>query len=119
MSKDTKPKVAAKRPKKPNAAHVLELKDRARLIALLNDEVMQKALANVARLKPGVFFGGSGVEAHAAKDPAMATLIASNRLHQIQGWELFEAALFAQADDPKPAREKPTETFPDETPDKP
>lgn len=105
----------AKRPKKAPIKQPLDLKERTRLIDLLNDPVMQKALGNVARHKPGVFFVGSGLEANATKDTAMATLMANNRLHQIQGWELFEAALFAQADDPKPAREKPTETFSQES----
>lgn len=102
----------AKRPRKPAAPFVLDLKDRTRLASLLNDEVMQKALANAAALKPGVFFVGSGLDANATKDTAMATLMANNRLHQIQGWEMFEAALFRQIEDPKLPREKASETFP-------
>lgn len=104
----------AVRPKKPVAKIALELSHRARLIELLNDPVMQAALANVLLQKPGVFFGGSATEAHKAGDVGMATLLANNRLHQIQGWELFEAALFAQANDPRPPRAPVNETYPTE-----
>lgn len=103
-----------KRPKKQRVALPLELKDRDKLKALLNDPVMQQVLGNISAVKPGVFYVGAGTEAHASKDPAMATLLANNRLHEIRGWEMFETALFAQCEDPKAAREASTETYPDE-----
>lgn len=102
-----------RQPKKQKEFAFLDLKERTKLAALLEDPVMQKALGNISVLKPGAFFVGSGVGVNASKDAAMATLMASNRLHQIQGWEMFEAALFSQADDPKAAKEKLTETYPE------
>jgi hypothetical protein len=105
----------AKRPKKLRTIAALDLKERQSLLAMLNSDVMQKALGNAQAMKPGVFFAGAGTQAGSVKDAAMATLLANNRLHEIRGWESFEAALFAQCEDPKPARSKLDETFPDET----
>jgi uncharacterized protein YbaA (DUF1428 family) len=108
-----KPK--AIKPRKAAAIVPLVLKERAQLAAILNSELMQKVLANAAILKPGVFFSGAGTSAHQAKDAGMATLMSNNRLHEIRGWEQFETAIFVQVEDPKPAKTKINETYPEET----
>ncbi len=103
----------AERPPKISRIIPLVLEERARLIALLNDPIMQKALANAALVKPPSSFAGSGVQVSAVPSAELAMLMANNRLHQIQGWETFETALFAQTLDPKSPRAQVEENYPD------
>lgn len=105
-------KTNAQRPNKRIAAQ-LNLEERTHLAALLNDPVMQRALGNCARCKPGVFIAAAGPDVAAHKSAELATLAANNRLHEIRGWELFEAALYRQLEDPKPRREPTAENYPE------
>lgn len=88
----------------------LVLKERERLREILNDPIFVKAIERAANYKPGAFCAGIGSQIN---DPAASQLIANNRLHEIRGWELFERALYLQAEDPKPQKTKLEETYPD------
>jgi hypothetical protein len=64
---------------------------------MISDPVFQKVIRNAHSKKPKTAPEGTGV---AGKENCQ--LIANNRLHQLQGWEMFEAALFAQAEEVVP-----------------
>jgi hypothetical protein len=88
----------------------LDYNEREKLRSIISDPVFQKAIRNAHSKKPGVNPTGTGV----APNDDCAT-IASNRLHQLQGWEMFEAALFAQAEEAAPRTFMPLkETYPTE-----
>ncbi len=93
-----------KRPRRRPFAAPAPLTDdeRKQLKALLSDGVLRKALARVQNMKPSSFNAPSGIQG------------ANDRLHEIRGWELYEHALFLQAETPKLKSEKPTETYPDQ-----
>lgn len=93
-----------KRPRrKPFSAPApLSEEQRKRLRAILNDDVFRLALSRVQNMKPSAFTATPGVQG------------ANDRLHEIKGWELYEHALFLQAETPKLKSEKPTETYPDQ-----
>ena len=98
------PRIGRKAPKIPGYV-ALALPERTRLLALLDDPVFQQAWANAQLSKPSCFSGGSNT--------ALGTQMASDRLHQLQGWALFEAALLRQCEDPKLERKPLQETYPD------
>lgn len=98
------PKVAEQRARKPAYA-VLDLKARTRLLEILDDPVFQQAWANAQMERPSAFTKGL--------NEALGNQIAANRLHEMRGWEMFSAALLKQTDDPKPARQRMRETYPD------
>lgn len=72
----------------------LTLPERIRLREIINDPVFNKVIRNAHCKKPTT--GPEGVGIHVKTD---SLLIANNRLHQLQGWEMFEAALFSQAEE--------------------
>lgn len=49
-------------------------------------------------------------------DGALGGVIANNRIHQMQGWELFKAALAKQVMDPVPRAPRPVDNYPDQKP---
>lgn len=75
------------------------------LRAIFANPVFIKALANARLSKPPLFVAGI--------DGALAGQIASNRLSQLQGWALFEAALIRQTVPPNQPRKPPPDDFPD------
>jgi hypothetical protein len=93
-----------KRPRKKPFANpdALVHEERLQFRALLENEIFRKAMARVLTMKPSAF--------HVAPGPQAA----NDRLYEIRGWELFEHALYLQAEAPKPKAARPTETFPDE-----
>lgn len=108
----TKPILKVKRP--PVALpSALTFEERTKLAALLNSDVFQKAFGFSSQFKPSVFFSGAGTTIAEMKDAPTAMLMANNRLHEIRGWEMFSAALFAQVEDPKPKLSPTLETYPD------
>lgn len=98
------PAIAKARPQKPQIVP-LELKDRTRLMALLDDPIFQKAWTNAQMSKPSPFAGGLNT--------ALGDRIATNRLHELRGWMMFEAALLRQCEDPKVGRKTPEDNYPD------
>lgn len=78
----------------------LTLEDRTAVRAFLVGSAFRKVLHN-ARLKmPSAFTVGL--------DTALGSVIANNRLHEIRGWKMFEAAIGSQVEDPKaPAPKAP------------
>lgn len=88
----------------------LVLSERERLRQIFADPVFQKALRNAHACMPNKNPVGIGVA-----PGKKSLLIANNRLHELRGWEMFEGALFMQAEE-KVAREfKPlVETFPND-----
>jgi len=88
----------------------LDLKEREKLRGIISDPVFQKVIRNAHSKKPGVNPSGTGVA-----PTERCELIANNRLHQLQGWEMLEAAIFAQAEETVPRAFVPLkETYPTE-----
>ncbi len=89
----------------------LLLAERERLREIINDPVMQLVIRNAHAQKPKTGPVKTGVFDLSEQ----SLLVANNRLHQLQGWEMFEAALFGQAEEAvhfvKPSI---VETFPTE-----
>jgi hypothetical protein len=83
----------------------LELPEREKLSKLLNDPVFIQAWKNAECKRPSAFPGKTDTE--------LGGVIATNRLHQIQGWEMFKAALLIQLLDPKIKPTKLVESYPD------
>lgn len=83
----------------------LVLEERVALAALLNNTAFQKAWNNAMLCRPSLYPEGLNT--------ALGGTVASNRLHELRGWELFKAALIRQAQDPKLDRRTPEETYPD------
>lgn len=86
----------------------LTQKERERFRAILADDVFRKVLARAQNMKPSAFIGVS--DATKGADDRRQT--SNDRLHEIRGWEMFEHALFLQAEDIKRRTNQPTETFP-------
>jgi hypothetical protein len=82
----------------------LNLEERQELRGIFNNSTYKKAFTNARMRKPSAFGG--------ATDGEFGGAIAAKKLHLIQGWELFEAALFLQTLDPKPRAEPLEESFP-------
>jgi len=88
----------------------LDYNEREKLRGIISDPVFQKAIRNAHAKKPSVNPTGTGMA-----PTAQCELIANNRLHQLQGWEMLEAALFAQAEEVAPRAFVPLkETYPSE-----
>lgn len=75
---------------------ILSLDERTALRAMFTSAAFKKALHNARLSKPSEFAGP------AALNSALGSIIANNRLHQMQGWRMFEIALGKQVEDPKP-----------------
>lgn len=84
----------------------LSVEERNELRGIFNNPVYKKAFTNARLRKPSAFGGET--------DGALGGAVSAKKLHLIQGWELFEAALFIQTLDPKPPRQVIEETFPDD-----
>jgi hypothetical protein len=71
----------------------LTLEERVKFREFIVSPLFRKVIRNAFTKRPGVVPKGTGtaVLEH-------SQLIANNRLHQIQGWEMFEAAFFSQAE---------------------
>lgn len=91
-------------PTRPQATP-LNYEERVHLSKLLSDPIFVMAWKNAELGKPPFFT--------ASKEEAYYEQSCAQRLHQLQGWELFKAALLKQVDDPKPKPERLTESFPD------
>jgi len=85
----------------------LSLEERQAFRLAINSTAFKKALANIRWRKPSATPGDLNT--------ALGPQIAINRLHQIQGWEMFETSLAIQALDPVVNPPKSKETWPDES----
>ncbi len=87
----------------------LSLEERQAFRVALKSPAFQKALRNIRLEKPSV---------HMTRDALNGTqgaVIANNKLHEIRGWEMFEAALGKQGLDPVITPAKPKEKYVDES----
>lgn len=114
MPKKKKPKKARVAPvQKDHAADdpikgsyiPLVMGERDRLTAIFTDPAFVKAWRNAKFLGPSMFRGNF--------NDANGALSASNRLHELRGFEAFRIALLGQAEEPKQKTAKPTENFGD------
>ena len=96
-------KLKQHKPAKPEVIPLLN-DERVKLTALLDDPTFVRAWNNAEMFKPSAFPGGL--------DTALGSVIASNRLSQLQGWEMFKTALLRQVEDPKLAKTPLQETYP-------
>jgi hypothetical protein len=97
----------ARRRPKPGRIHIpLSPEERQWFKATLNHATFQRVLDNVYARRPSL----AAPETGCVQPNALA---ANNRLHQLQGWELFEAALIIEAEEPKVKKPQVTETYPD------
>ena len=71
----------------------LTLEERVSFREFIASPLGRKVVRNTFSKRPGVVV--KGVSTSALEQTAQAT---NNRLFQIQGWEMFEAALFSQAE---------------------
>jgi len=78
----------------PTAEEPLTEVERQRFRQMIADPVFQKVIRNAWRYRPPTTPLGTG---ESVRDQN-ALLIANNRLHQLQGWEMFEAAVFSQTE---------------------
>lgn len=83
----------------------LVFEQRIRLSAIFNDPVFRQAWNNAMASRPNLFPQGLSAE-HGQQ-------VGNNRLHQLQGWEMFKAALLREATERKPVAPKITDTYPD------
>jgi len=97
MKKFEGPKMAVEVP--------LTIEERTELKEIFEKPVFRKAFSNARMRKPNAFPPGLST--------ALGDKIAAVQLCRIQGWELFEAALFLQTQDPKQRPIQAEETFPD------
>lgn len=86
----------------------LSLEEREEFRRLLATPLMRKVWNNVRSYRPS-----SGL-AKAELNSALGGVFANNRLHEMRGWDSFEAAFILQAHDPKPVQRQPV---PDNYPD--
>lgn len=84
---------------------LLSLEERSALRVIFKTPAFVKAWNNAKLAKPGVFIGGLN-EKRGKK-------IANNRLHEIRGWEMFEAALQRQILDPVLKKPAAPDDYPD------
>lgn len=87
----------------------LSLEERQAFRAALKLPAFQKALRNIRLEKPSVFIG------KAELNSALGGIAANNRIHEIRGWEMFEAALGKQSLDPVLTPPKAKERYQDES----
>jgi hypothetical protein len=100
-------KLTEERPVAPSFNRLV-MEERDRLREILNDPVFIKAWKNAELSKPSAFppmrdhFEGQFGDARA-----------SHRLHQIQGWEMFKAALIRETLEIVPKPKASSEEYPD------
>lgn len=75
---------------------VLTLEERTALRAMFSTPAFKKALHNARLGKPSEFVGD------VLLNGPLGAHIGNNRLHEMRGWKMFEAALGRQVEDPKP-----------------
>ncbi len=83
----------------------LQLEERERLTAIFADPVFRKAWRNTQLCRPSVVPAGL--------DTALGAQIGNNRLHQMQGWEMFRTAFLRQAEERRVATPIPQANYPD------
>jgi hypothetical protein len=84
------------------------MEERVELRELFNKPAYRKAFTNARLKKPSAFAGSEPLNGE------HGGIVANNRLHQIQGWEMFEAALALQALDPAPPKKPLEESYPND-----
>lgn len=102
-----------KRPRAFPLKHYVPLspEERKRFREIIADPVFQRVLDNAYSKTPKINPEGTGCSP-TGKTPDLQ--IANNRLHQLQGWYMLEAALFGQAEEPITIKQKTIEeTYPD------
>lgn len=87
----------------------LLMEERNRLNEIFRDPVFIKAWRNLRVYKPGAFPANASTLAGPS-----GLQIAANRLHQIQGWEMFVVALLNQAKEPVVKKNTPLQEYPNE-----
>lgn len=87
----------------PEAKTLLTLDERNALKATFTSAGFKKLLQNVRLKKPSAF------TPHL--NEALGAQVANNRLHEIRGWELFEAALWVEIQDPGIRKTAPVENY--------
>lgn len=114
MPKTKKPKKARVAPVRIEVDHAadepikgayvaLVMEERDRLTAIFTDPAFVKAWRNVKLLGPSMYRGNFSGE--------HGQLAASNRLHELRGFEAFRIALLGQAEEPKQRTARPMEDF--------
>lgn len=81
----------------------LELDDRVKFREFMATPLFRKLINNAYCYKP------ASTVAPLQKWDQHSESASSHRLHQIQGWEMFEAAFFRQAEEVIPKQSKPIE----------
>lgn len=84
---------------------ILSLEERTELKGIFANPVFTKAFSNAKLRKPAAFVGGI-----ATTQGAQIALI---QLSRIQGWEMFEAAMFMQTQDKLPPKAALEENYDD------
>lgn len=84
----------------------LDYEEREQLRALLHSAVFRKAWHNVLLSRPSVM-----PPMPMGADSAMLSVLASNRLNQLYGWEQFAAAVLSQIEDPAPKAARVTDDY--------
>lgn len=87
----------------------LSLDERKRLKEIIADPVFERAIELAHNRKPSVYAPYTGSIAGCEPN----ALAANNRLHQIQGWEMFEAAFYGQLEEIVYNNKQLEETYPD------
>lgn len=82
----------------------LSLEERAALRAFFNSALWKKVWANA--------MAGAPPSTPTGLDGPMGGVIANNRLHQMQGWELLKAALASQVEERIPRASRPPDNYP-------
>lgn len=83
----------------------LVYEERLKLQQILNEPVFVQAWQNAQACRPSVMPLGL--------DTALGPQIGNNRLHQMQGWDMFRVAILKQVLDPVAARPKIADNYPD------
>ncbi len=83
----------------------LTLDERVRLRAIFKEPAFVKAWKNAKTFAPGPNPSGLNAE--------LGDRIAVNRLHEMRGWVMFEAAILRQVEDPPLKAVKVVENYPD------
>lgn len=101
----TTPQIPLEEELKNRPMRPLVLDERIRLQQIFDDPVFRQAWSNAQAVKPSVVPMGL--------DSALGPQIGNNRLHQLQGWEMFKVALLRQTQEPRLPVPKITDTYPD------
>ncbi len=89
----------------PDLFQDLSPEEKGELRAFFNGALWRKVLANARTARPSLFPAGL--------DTPMGPQLALNRLNQLQGWKLLEAALSQPILPPVTPRKTLVETYPD------